>query len=253
MADLRAFGSATRRVVPQDFTAKIFAEIGLDRYIVATSTLGDVYLAWSARGVSAVRLAGDDTAFEAWYRERFNCNCVPALEDDEIASAARAKLEDHDVEVPLDLRACSEFEQRVLRKASEIGRGHARPYAWLAREVGAPDAKRAVGNALGSNPVPLLVPCHRVIRADCAVGGYVFGSDAKRRLLEREGLDLAAIDEIVRRGFRYIACEKGWFCLPTCGDVASQFEDGAHYGLRDLADAHAHGLRPCGICRPEAA
>ena len=65
MADLRDFGSATRRVVPPQFSANIFAEIGLDRYVVATSALGDVYLAWSARGVSAVRLAGDEAAFEA--------------------------------------------------------------------------------------------------------------------------------------------------------------------------------------------
>ncbi|MBV8299850.1 MAG: methylated-DNA--[protein]-cysteine S-methyltransferase [Candidatus Eremiobacteraeota bacterium] len=253
MADLRDFGFATRRTVPHDFTTKIFAEIGLDRYVVAASVLGDVYLAWSAHGVSAVRLAGDEAAFEAWYRERFDCNCVPALEDDEIASAARAKLGGEDAEVPIDLRSCSDFEQRVLRKASEIGRGHARPYGWLARELGAPDAKRAVGNALASNPVPLLIPCHRVIRADNTSGNYVFGSEAKQRLLEREGLDFEALAAYSRRGFRYVGCERGWFCLPTCGDVLSELDDGAHFGLRDLDDAHAHGLRPCGICRPVAA
>ena len=141
----------------------------------------------------------------------------------------------------------------MLRGASEIRRGDARPYAWLARECGAPDTKRAVGNALGSNPVPLLIPCHRVIRSDNTAGGYVFGSEAKRKLLEHEGIDFDALAACTRRGYRYIANVAGWFCLPTCGGVACELDDGKHYGLRDLDDAHAHGLRPCNICRPAAA
>jgi O-6-methylguanine DNA methyltransferase len=258
MADLRDFGAATRRAVPLDFTAKIFAGIGLDRYVVATSALGDVYLAWSLRGVSAVRLAGDEAAFEAWYRARFDCNCVPALEDDEISSAARAKLWGQGVKVPIDLRSCSEFEQRVLRAANSIGRGHARPYGWLAREVGAPDASRAVGNALGSNPVPLLIPCHRVIGADNTAGGYVFGGEAKRKLLEHEGVDFGALAEVARRGFRYVGSEDGTFCLPTCGGpcgvVACHLDDDSGYfGLHSLEEAHSHGLVPCPTCRPVAA
>ncbi|HEV3086275.1 MAG TPA: methylated-DNA--[protein]-cysteine S-methyltransferase [Candidatus Elarobacter sp.] len=258
MADLHDYGAATRRSVASDFTTKIFVGIGLDRYAEATSALGEVYVAWSARGVSAVRLAGDEAAFEAWYRERFACGCVPAVEDDEIVAAARAKLWGQDVEVPLDLRACSEFEQRVLRRASEIGHGHARSYGWLAREAGAPEAKRAVGNALGANPVPLLIPCHRVIRADNSVGGYVFGSEAKRKLLEREGVDFAALAEVARRGFRYIGCDDGSFCLPTCGGpcglVAQHLDDDSGYfGLHSLEEAHAHGLVPCKQCRPVAA
>ncbi|HEY0395579.1 MAG TPA: methylated-DNA--[protein]-cysteine S-methyltransferase [Candidatus Elarobacter sp.] len=256
--NLREFREATRRAISPDFTAKVFAGCGLDRYVTATSALGDVYVAWNDCGVTAVRLAGDEVGFEAWYRERFDCNCVPALEDDEIASAARAKLWGQDVEVPIDLRSCSEFEQRVLRAASAIGRGHARPYGWLAREAGAPEAKRAVGNALGANPVPLLIPCHRVIRADNSVGGYVFGSEAKRKLLEREGVDFAALAEVARRGFRYIGCDDGSFCLPTCGGpcglVAQHLDDeSGYFGLHTLEEAHAHGLVPCTLCRPIAA
>jgi hypothetical protein len=99
----------------------------------------------------------------------------------------------------------------------------------------------------------LLIPCHRIIRTDCTTGGYVFGSDAKRTLLEGEGLDFAAIETVTRRGFRYIGCDAGWFCLPTCGNVARQIDDPGYMGLRSVEDAHAHGLVPCRLCRPIAA
>ena len=239
--------------IAPDFTTQIFARIGLDRYVTATSALGDVYVAWSADGVSAVRPSGDEAAFEAWYAERFARRCVPAVEDDAIASAARAKLRGEDADVPVDLRGCSEFEQRVLRKAAEISQGNARPYGWVAREIGNPDATRAVGNALGRNPVPLLIPCHRVVRSDYSTGGYVFGGEAKRALLEREGVNFDAVREVVRRGFRYVGCDDGYFCLPTCGDIATHLREPGYRGLHSIEEAHQHGLRPCKLCRPMAA
>jgi len=239
--------------VSPDFTAKVFASCGLDRYTNAASALGDVFVAWSDCGVSAVRVASDEAAFEAWYGERFARRCVPAVEIDPIAAAARARLQGEDVDVPVDLRDCSPFEQRVLHKAAEIRRGSARPYRWLARELGAPEASRAVGNALGRNPVPLLIPCHRVIRTDFTMGGYVFGSESKRKLLEDEGLDFAAIETVTRRGFRYVGCDDGTFCLPTCGNVATQLNAPGYVGLRSAEEAHAHGLVPCSLCRPIAA
>jgi O-6-methylguanine DNA methyltransferase len=251
--NLRAFREATVPSIEPDFTAKVFAGCGLDRYVTATSALGDVYLAWNACGVTAVRRAGDEEAFELWYAERFGRRVVRAVEDDPTSSAARAKLRGEKADVPVDLSVCSPFEQRVLRKAAEISRGTARPYGWLARELGVPEAARAVGNALGRNPVPLLIPCHRVVRTDYAVGGYVFGGEAKRELLEREGLDVGAVEAVARRGIRYIGCDKGYFCLPTCGDFATRVGESGFYGLRTAEEAHAHGLAPCGRCRPIAA
>ena len=252
-ANLRDARDAVQRDVSPDFTAKVFAGCGLDRYTTAQSALGAVFVAWSDCGVSAVRVASDEQTFEAWYAERFARRCVPAVELDSIATAARARLQGEDVDVPVDLRDCSPFEQRVLRKAAEVASGSARPYRWVARELGAPGATRAVGNALGRNPVPLLIPCHRIIRTDCTTGGYVFGSEAKRTLLEHEGVDFDAIERVTRRGFRYIGCERGWFCLPTCGDVARQIDDPGYMGLRSAKEAHDHGLVPCGFCRPIAA
>ncbi|HEY0381576.1 MAG TPA: methylated-DNA--[protein]-cysteine S-methyltransferase [Candidatus Elarobacter sp.] len=251
--NLRDARDTAQRDVSPDFTAKVFAGCGLDRYTTAASALGEMFVAWSACGVSAVRAAGDEQAFEAWYGERFARRCVPAVEIDPIAIAARARLQGENVDVPVDLRDCSPFEQRVLRKAAEITRGGARPYRWVARELGAPDAMRAVGNALGRNPVPLLIPCHRIIRTDCTAGNYVFGSDAKRKLLEDEGLDFDALAAVTRRGFRYIGCDEGYYCLPTCGGVARQIDDPGFMGLRSAEEAHAHGLVPCTTCRPIAA
>jgi O-6-methylguanine DNA methyltransferase len=252
-ANVCDYRNATRRSPSDGFTAAVFSAVGLDRYATAASALGDVYVASSATGVSAVRPAGDESAFEDWYRERFGRRVVPAQEDGTIIAAARAKLKGELVEVPLDLRACSPFEQRVLRKTLEIRSNNARPYSWIAREIGTPSATRAVGNALGHNPVPLLVPCHRVVRSDFTVGGYVFGTDAKRALLAAEGLKLDAIEEVTRRGFRFVACDKGWFCMPTCDDVATRIDDPGYCGLHNAEEALRRGLRPCTSCRPIAA
>jgi O-6-methylguanine DNA methyltransferase len=252
-AHLRDYQDATRRSIAPDFTAKVFSGIGVDRYAIAASALADVYVAWNAHGLAAVRLAGDAVAFEAWYGERFARRVVPAVEDDPVSSAARANLRGAEVAVPLDLRGCSPFEQRVLRKAAEIAAGSARPYAWLARELGTPAATRAVGNALARNPVPLVIPCHRVIRSDHSVGGYVFGGATKRTLLAHEGVDFDALERVTRRGFRYVGCDDGTFCLPTCGSVATRVDTPGYVGLRSVADAHAHGLVPCTLCRPIAA
>jgi len=241
------------RNAPADFTTRIFAEIGIDRYITTQSALGDVFVASRASGVTALRPATDAIAFESWYGERFGRRVVPAIEDDPIARLARQRLMGADVDVALDLSSCSPFERRVLDKAAEIGHGHARPYGWVARELGEPGAMRAVGNALGKNPVPLLIPCHRVIRSDNSIGGYVFGGNAKRTLLEDEGLDFSAIEKLTKRGFHYVSCGDGTFCLPTCGDISSHLSEPGYTALRDLDDAHARGLVPCTSCRPIAA
>ena len=250
---LAEFAARTRCEADTDFTAQVFGRIAIDRYATAPSAIGDVYVAWTALGASGLRLAGSDGEFEAWYAKRFGRRAVRALERDDIMNAAAARLRGEDVRVPLDLSALSPFEAAVLRKAAEIPRGDARPYWWVARELETPAAMRAVGNALGRNPVPLLVPCHRVIRADMRTGEYVFGAAAKQHLLEDEGVDLAAVDRVTRRGFRYVGCADGFFCLPTCGTVACKVDNPGYLGLHSAHDAVAHGLQPCPTCRPIAA
>jgi methylated-DNA-[protein]-cysteine S-methyltransferase len=80
----------------------------------------------------------------------------------------------------------TEFEKKVWQTLREIPYGETRTYKWLAERIGKPHACRAVGNALGKNPIPIIFPCHRVIETDGSIGGYSLGTDMKRRLLEIE-------------------------------------------------------------------
>ena len=80
----------------------------------------------------------------------------------------------------------TEFEKKVWNALKKIPYGETRTYKWLAEKIGKPHAFRAVGNALGKNPIPIIFPCHRVIEADGSIGGYSAGTDIKRRLLEIE-------------------------------------------------------------------
>lgn len=106
---------------------------------------------------------------------------------DELGDALDRRLRGERADVAVDLRGLTPFARDVLAKAAEIPFGEVRPYGWIAREIGRPAAVRAVGSALGRNPVPVIVPCHRVVRTDGDVGHYAFGRPMKLRLLELEG------------------------------------------------------------------
>ena len=89
---------------------------------------------------------------------------------------------------PLDLSAGTTFQQSVWQALRQIRFGQTRSYGEIARAIGKPKALRAVGGACGANPIPVLVPCHRVLAANQKIGGFSGGLDWKRRLLEREGV-----------------------------------------------------------------
>ena len=89
--------------------------------------------------------------------------------------------------LPIDWSLVHGFAGRILRKTARIPFGDVRSYGQLAAHAGSPRAARAVGNALGSNPIPIVVPCHRVLHADGGLGGYSGGLDRKRYLLALEG------------------------------------------------------------------
>ena len=91
-------------------------------------------------------------------------------------------------EVPIDWRALRGFREQVLRATARIPFGAVSTYREIATRAGSPNAYRAAGNALGSNPVPIVVPCHRVLHADGGLGGYTGGLDRKRFLLHLEGV-----------------------------------------------------------------
>ena len=89
-------------------------------------------------------------------------------------------------DLPLDWRLSAGFRRIVLTRLPEIGYGHTASYAAIAQLAGNPKAVRAVGSACATNPIPVVVPCHRVVRSDGTMGGYLGGADAKRTLLTLE-------------------------------------------------------------------
>jgi methylated-DNA-[protein]-cysteine S-methyltransferase len=91
--------------------------------------------------------------------------------------------------VPIDLSAGTAFQQSVWRALKKIPRGETRSYGWVAQQIGKPGSSRAVGAACGANPIPVIIPCHRVIASDGSIGGFGGGLPMKRRLLALECSD----------------------------------------------------------------
>jgi O-6-methylguanine DNA methyltransferase len=184
--DLRALGQVQ---APSRLLIAILDEIELgDLYASYETALGPVFMAWNRRGASAVMKTATAEEFEMRFRERFNRSVRPAGD--------RTLLPDKE----FDLRTVTEFERAVLLKALEIPRGEVRTYGWIAAQIGRPAAVRAVGTALRKNPVPVLIPCHRVVRSDGHIGEYALGgSAAKRTILASEGLESGEIQRLARR------------------------------------------------------
>jgi methylated-DNA-[protein]-cysteine S-methyltransferase len=102
-----------------------------------------------------------------------------------------------------DLSVCGEFQQRVLCVEHAIPRGRVSTYKLIAAHIGVPGGARAVGNALASNPFPVIVPCHRAIRSDGGLGGYQGGLDMKRSLLNKEGIVFDRYGRVKSTHFHY--------------------------------------------------
>jgi len=178
---------------PPDLERMTLLEAGAaDRVAGTDSPFGPVWIAWSPRGVTGLtpRFACDtiEGFFDLHRRNAFASDSLPTdLEQRVMGALERGDTED----VPIDLRGIGEFQSAVLTACATIQPGTTRSYGWIAEELANPGAVRAVGTALGQNPIPLIVPCHRVVRSDGAIGNYAFGPEMKQQLLVREGAILA--------------------------------------------------------------
>ena len=242
---------------PARHAPNVLADVGLaDRYARFDSPIGPLVVAWNGLGVSAVEAADDDATFEANHLARTGRPAHPVERVPErLATAIARRLEgDRRVRIDLDLRGHTDFERDVWQKALEIPRGEVRPYGWIAAEIGRPKAVRAVGTALGHNPVPLIVPCHRVVRSDGTIGQYSLGGpENKRTILEAEGLDLPEMERLAASGVRFIGSDTTKiFCLPTCRH-ARRVTDRHRLEFHSMADGQARGYRACLVCRPASA
>ncbi|MCT1453336.1 methylated-DNA--[protein]-cysteine S-methyltransferase [Corynebacterium sp. p3-SID1145] len=149
------------------------------------SPLGRIGLVVSSAGVAKVLFESDGIDAE---RERIGAKAVVPLAAHQLAEYFAGQR--REFTVPLDYRFATGFRSDVLRELARVPYGHTTTYKELAAKVGNPKAVRAVGGACANNPLPLLVPCHRVLRADGGLGGYRGGSETKRFLLELEGADV---------------------------------------------------------------
>ena len=248
--DLRALGQ-TR--APQGFAARVLAAAGLaDSYAEVRTPIGPYFLAWNDGGISAVMEASVGAErFEGWFgREIGRPLSRVASVPDRLREAARDERARHGLR--FDLRELTDFERAVLMKTLEIPRGEVRTYAWVAREIGHPRAVRAVGTALRRNPVPILIPCHRVVRSD-GLGNYAGGSpERKRAILSFEGVDPDRVESLARQSIRFIGSRTtGIFCMPTCRH-GRRVREANTVNFHNEREAREAGFRPCRVCRPAA-
>lgn len=243
-----------RMPAPASLPLDVLVDVGLaDRMAPVDSPLGTLWVAWNGRGISEVDQAPDGAAAAERHAARSGRRTVladalpPALAD----AVARRLGGEARVRIPLDLRGRTAFEVAVWTKALEIPRGEVRPYGWIAAEIGRPRAVRAVGTALGHNPVPLVVPCHRVVRTDGSIGEYSLGGPAnKRTILAAEGLDPERLERAARRGERLTGSTTTRIvCWPTCRH-ARRTRPEYRVAFRSLRHAAEAGYRPCLVCRP---
>ena len=154
------------------------------------SPVGLVYFGMSDRGLCDVTFG---LRHDADYRRRLGRRVPEIWRDDAALREVRAEFlayfdgRTRKFSIPADLRGVTPFVGAVLRLAKRLPFGRVTSYGSLARRLGRPRASRAVGSALGRNPVPIVIPCHRVVRATGMLGGYVGGARAKRALLRLEG------------------------------------------------------------------
>jgi O-6-methylguanine DNA methyltransferase len=158
------------------------------RWTRVSGPIGDLYVAFTDEGISFARPARavDDSerVFAELCRARLSRPLQPAERPP--VGLADAVRTGRTRSLRFDLRGVGAFERDVLDATLTIPVGETRSYAWVAGEIGRPRAVRAVGSALGRNPVPVLIPCHRVIRSDGSPGQYLFGPDVKESLLRAE-------------------------------------------------------------------
>lgn len=228
-------------------------------YRIFPSPFGNVLIARSELGVALVEYLQDATTLRASRLSRLAG--IEAVEDgDEIdalyrdfrgyLAGGRTRLP-----WPLDLRlARSEFHRAVLEATAAIPFGAVVSYKGLAREVGRPEAVRAVAQALRWNPLPVAIPCHRVIGTSGLLTGYAGGETSrKQRLLSVEGIPLvrAHHDFQIARDAMYVRMPgDSEYCLPSCPSAeALRTKTPMFFGSRERAEAA--GFAPCTTCRPD--
>ncbi|HZN15471.1 MAG TPA: methylated-DNA--[protein]-cysteine S-methyltransferase [Acidimicrobiales bacterium] len=179
-----------RTVAPPAFVAP--ANLIDVAYTTIDSPIGPLLLAATRRGLVRLGFATQDT--DDLLDDMAHRLSPRVIEAPKRLDKVRRELDQyfagrrHDFTTPLDWSLSKGFRQEVLKAVAAIPFGQVRSYKEMAKAAGSPNAVRAAGSACGSNPIPLIVPCHRVLGSDGGLHGYGGGLDVKRRLLTLEGV-----------------------------------------------------------------
>lgn len=183
----------------------------MKKTIIQSTPFGPVVIVWSFFGdfpkiVSVLLSTPEVSAKDRVSKLYPNSEESSCIDIDAVATAIGAFLEGENIRFSLDiarLSSCSPFQQSVLRAEHRIPRGSVSTYQLIASHLGKPNGARAVGNALASNPFPIIVPCHRAIRSDRSLGGFQGGLNMKRGLLRSEGITFDSSGRVLTRRFHY--------------------------------------------------
>ncbi len=225
----------------------------LARVAVIDSSIGALFAAQSSRGLVALRFidSEDPTEMLAALRRRFDLIEDPAVATEIGGEIERLMSGDTDAirtrAVDLSLVE-SDFQRRALTRLRRVPAGCVISYQALAAAVGVPSGQRAIGNTVASNPVPIYVPCHRVIRSDGSLGNYGGGPERKLKLLRAEGF---GVDRQKRMPHEvvYGHWSSRIFCRPTCSAVR-RTERRKWLIFADPERARRFGMRACKLCHP---
>ena len=237
--------------VPDGMTEDVALGTGLaDGYDLYESAIGDVAVTFNLQGVSSVDIA--DKAFGDRFALRFGRRLIRAEAPSAWSRHIPAAIEaGRPGKLPVDLRSVTPFQADVLQRTATIPKGEVRPYAWLAHEVDRPGAVRAAGSAVARNPIPLIIPCHRVVRADGHIGSYSLGGPGtKHDLLEHEGAHPDWLEGLASRHIRLQGnTSTKIYCHPTCHAIRRSKAENV-VDFRTLDEAETSGFRACELCRP---
>lgn len=239
---------------PPGLAERVLAATGTGRFFdVIEGPTGELMVGWSEAGIFGI---APRFATEGFLAEHTKHGMAPIRAElpQQMKKRVLAAIDSGRLgKLPVDLSGLTDFQQAVLRKTAEIPPGELRPYGWVAREIGKPGATRAVGSALNKNPVPVLIPCHRVGKSDGTVGQYAYGAEMKRALLSHEGLDADEVDAVAARGVRFVGSKtSNIYCHLTCRH-ARRIGDHNRVEFGDVTSAVDAGMRACLVCRPPVA
>ncbi|MDH3306358.1 MAG: MGMT family protein [Acidimicrobiia bacterium] len=253
MTELRDALAGMATPPPRDLMPATLVEAGIaDGFIEVVGPTGPLIVAFNPRGVSEVAPRSSDARFVRQFTDRTARPVFPVADMpvDLRRPLERALATGRLGRLPLDLRGQTEFQRVVLETVATIPPGEVRPYGWVARQVGRNSAYRAVGSAVAQNPVPVLVPCHRVVKSDGHIGSYRFGPAMKQRLLEFEGLQPRTLDTLADEGKVLVGNDRSRIvCFPTCSR-GRRISDADRAWFRNTKAATAAGYEACSKCQP---